>query len=89
MSKAPVRISFLRFGKSFMSTMLVTTPSKVPNWESIPNVNSIKKNSTDQNCAPGNWLIASVKMMNAKPVPDADYATIVIIVTRGRDAFSK
>lgn len=26
----------------------------------------------DQNCAPGNWLIASVKIMNARPVPDAD-----------------
>lgn len=45
----PVKISFLKLGKSFISTMLVTTPSKVPNWESIPNVNNMRKNSTDQN----------------------------------------
>ena len=53
--------------------MDVTTPSSVPNCESIPSVNNIKKNNTAQNWAPGNWLIASVKMMNANPVPDAVY----------------
>ena len=55
-----------------MSTILVTTPSRVPNCESIPNVNNMRKKRTDQNCAPGNWLIASVKIMKANPVPDAD-----------------
>lgn len=55
-----------------MSTTDVTTPSSVPNWESMPNVKSIKKNRTDQNWAPGNWLMASVKIMKASPVPEAD-----------------
>lgn len=54
-----------------MSTMDVTTPSRVPNCESMPKVKSIKKNKTDQNGAPGNWLIASVKIMKARPVPAA------------------
>lgn len=45
----PVKISLRKFGNSFISTMEVTTPSKVPNCESIPRVNSIKKNSTAQN----------------------------------------
>ena len=56
-----------------MSTMEVTTPSNVPNCESIPNVNSIRKERTDQNWAPGNWFIASVNMMKASPVPEADW----------------
>lgn len=55
-----------------MSTIEVTTPSRVPNCESMPRVKSMRKNSTDQNCAPGNWLMASVKMMKARPVPAAD-----------------
>lgn len=71
----PVRYSLRRFGKSFISTMEVITPSNVPNWESIPRVNNIKKKRTDQNCAPGNWLIASVKIIKARPVPAADYTT--------------
>ena len=94
----PVRISFRKFGKSFKSTIEVTAPSKVPNWESIPlnrikqllkkvshflksldnhlipKVNSIKKKRIDQNGAiPGNWLMASVNTINAKPVPEAPY----------------
>lgn len=58
-------------GNSFISTREVATPSNVPNCESMPSVNSIRKNSTAQNWAPGNWLIASVNMMNANPVPEA------------------
>lgn len=48
------------------------TPSSVPNWESAPRVNSIRKNRTAQRGGKGNWLIASVKMMKARPVPAAD-----------------
>lgn len=66
-----VIFSFGRFGKSFISTNEVMTPSNVPNCESIPSVNNIRKNKTAQIWAPGNWLMASVKMMNARPVPDA------------------
>jgi hypothetical protein len=36
-------------------------------------VNSIRKNNTDQNWAPGNWFIASVNIMKANPVPEADW----------------
>jgi hypothetical protein len=54
-----------------MSTTDVTTPSRVPNCESMPRVKSIRKNSTDQNWAPGNWFMASVKIMKANPVPEA------------------
>lgn len=57
------------FGKNFMSTSEVTTPSSVPNSESMPSVKSIKKKSTDHRGAQGNWLIASVKTMKARPVP--------------------
>lgn len=63
--------SFGTFGKSFMSTSEVVTPSSVPNCESMPSVNSIRKNRTAHSWAAGNWLIASVKMMNARPVPEA------------------
>lgn len=68
----PVRTSLGRFGNNFISTTEVTTPSRVPNWESMPKVKSIRKKSTDQNWAPGNWLMASVKIMKANPVPEAD-----------------
>lgn len=54
-----------------MSTRDVAKPSNMPNCESIPNVNNIKKNNTAHSWAPGNWLIASVKIMNASPVPEA------------------
>lgn len=67
----PIIHSLGRFGNSFMSINDVTTPSNVPNCESIPRVKSIKKNSTAHNCAPGNWFIASVNIINAKPVPEA------------------
>lgn len=67
----PIIISFGIFGKSFMSTKDVATPSSVPNCESIPNVNNMRKNRTAHNCAPGNWLMASVKIMKARPVPEA------------------
>lgn len=61
------------WGNNFMSTIDVTTPSKVPNCESIPKVKSIKKNRTAHNWAPGNWLMASVNIIKAKPVPEALY----------------
>lgn len=67
----PIITSFGRLGNSFISTRDVPSPSSIPNCESIPSVNSMRKNKTAQNCAPGNWLIASVKIINAKPVPDA------------------
>uniref|UniRef100_A0A182JDG8 Uncharacterized protein n=1 Tax=Anopheles atroparvus TaxID=41427 RepID=A0A182JDG8_ANOAO len=66
-----VIISFGTFGNSFMSISEVLTPSSVPNCESMPSVNSIRKNSTAHTCAAGNWLMASVKMMKASPVPEA------------------
>lgn len=71
MELTPIIMSFGRLGNSFISTSDVPRPSNMPNCESIPKVNSIKKNKTAQNCAPGNWLIASVKIMNASPVPEA------------------
>lgn len=52
--------------------MEVMTPSRVPNSESMPRVKSIRKKSTDQRGAHGNWLMASVKTMKARPVPEAD-----------------
>uniref|UniRef100_A0A182TFU7 Uncharacterized protein n=1 Tax=Anopheles melas TaxID=34690 RepID=A0A182TFU7_9DIPT len=61
-------ISFGTLGNSFISISEVLTPSSVPNCESIPSVNSIRKNRTAHSCAAGNWLIASVKMMNANPI---------------------
>lgn len=67
----PMIMSFGKLGNSFISTKDVARPSSIPNCESMPSVNSIRKKRTAQNCAPGNWLIASVKIMNANPVPDA------------------
>ena len=61
-----------------MSTIDVTTPSKDPNWESMPSARSMRKNRTDQNGASGNWLTASAQMMNASPVPEAVYARVHI-----------
>lgn len=66
-----VIFSFVKLGSSFISTSDVMTPSRVPNWESIPRVNSMRKKRTAQSWAPGNWLIASVKIINASPVPEA------------------
>lgn len=63
-------------GKIFISVTEVTTPSNVPNCESIPSVKSIEKKSIDQNGAKLNWLIASVKIINAKPGPDAVYIPV-------------
>ena len=50
-----------------------TTPCKVPNWESKPRDNSIRKNKTAHKLAKGNWFTASVNKMKAKPVPLADW----------------
>lgn len=47
-------ISFDSDGNNFISTNDVNTPSSVPNCESIPSENNIKKNSTAHICAPGN-----------------------------------
>ena len=55
--------------------MDVMTPSSAPNSESIPSVNNIRKKRTDQNGAAGNWLMASVNTMNARPVPELDCAS--------------
>lgn len=54
MENSPVRISFRKLGNNFISTMDVTTPSRVPNCESMPSVNNMRKNNTAQNCEPGN-----------------------------------
>ena len=59
-------------GKTLRSTTEVMTPSSVPNSESMPRVKSMRKKSTDQKGAHGNWLMASVKTMKASPVPEAD-----------------
>lgn len=48
------------------------TPSSVPNWESAPRVKSMRKKRMAQSGGKGNWLMASVKMMKARPVPAAD-----------------
>ncbi len=69
----PVRISFLTFGKSFRSTMHWTTPCMVPNCESMPRVKSIRKKMIAQIFGKGNWFIASVNKMKARPVPLADW----------------
>lgn len=45
--------------------------SMFPNIEDRPKVNSIPKNSTAHPGAPGMWRMASVKMMKARPVPEA------------------
>lgn len=50
----PIIISFGKLGNSFISTNDVPRPSNIPNCESIPSVNNIKKKSTAQSCAPGN-----------------------------------
>lgn len=55
-----------------MSFMDVKAPSSVPNMLSNPRVSSMRKKSTDHKGAMGNWLMASVKAMNASPVPEPD-----------------
>lgn len=47
------------------------TPSMFPNMDDSPRVNSIEKKSTAQAGAPGMCRMASVKMMKARPVPEA------------------
>lgn len=59
-------------GKTLRSTIDVITPSNVPNSESMPRVKSIRKKRMDHRGAQGNWLMASVKTMKARPVPEAD-----------------
>lgn len=54
LSLTPMIISFGKLGNNFMSTNDVPSPSSIPNCESMPSVNSIKKNKTAHNCAPGN-----------------------------------
>ena len=68
----PVRNSFLMLGNIFISTSDVTTPSSVPNCESIPSVNNMEKKRIAQKGEKVNWLIASVKIIKARPGPDAD-----------------
>ncbi len=45
----------------------------VPNWESIPRVKSMRKKRRAQTLGRGNWFMASVNKMKARPVPLADY----------------
>lgn len=47
------------------------TPSMFPNMDDSPKVNSIAKKSTAHAGAPGMCRMASVKTMNARPVPEA------------------
>ena len=49
------------------------TPSRVPNILPRPRVSNIMKNSTDQRGEAGIFTMASVKAMNVRPGPDADY----------------
>ena len=53
------------------STSAVTTVSSIANWLSTPNVNSMMKNSTDQNGAMGIIAIPSGYATNARPGPVA------------------
>jgi hypothetical protein len=69
----PHTTSFLAVGNNIISFIDVKAPSNVPNILSSPSVNNIRKNRTDHNCGTGNWLIASVKAINANPVPEAAY----------------
>ena len=49
------------------------TPSRVPNILPSPRVSNMRKNSTDQRGEAGIFTIASVKAMNVRPGPEADY----------------
>ena len=62
-----------------MSLRDVRAPSSVPNMLSNPRVRSIRKNMMAHSGATGNWLMASVKAMNANPVPEADCSTSVVL----------
>ena len=61
----------IHFGNSFRSRMGVSMPSMFPNMEDRPRLKSMTKNSTAQTWEPGISITASVKTMNARPVPDA------------------
>lgn len=68
----PVTISLgTHLGTSLRSLMGVRTPSTLPNMEERPRLKSIMKNRTAHICEPGISSTASVKEMNASPVPDA------------------
>lgn len=47
----------------------VSIPSMVPNMVDRPRLRSMRKNRADQKGLAGNRVIASVKAINAKPVP--------------------
>ena len=47
------------------------TPSKLPNMEDRPKLNSMMKNNTAHTCEPGISITASVNTIKARPVPDA------------------
>lgn len=55
-----------------MSMMGVVMPAMVPIMLPKPRFISIRKNITDQKGEAGKWVIASVKAMNARPVPCTD-----------------
>lgn len=69
---SPQTNSLRILGKNMRSLRDVMAPSSVPNMESRPSVSSMRKNNTAQRGAAGNWLIASVNVMKASPVPEAD-----------------
>lgn len=52
-----------------MSSKGVMIPCMFPSMVLRPRFSSMKKNSTDQKGAVGNRFMASVKAMNASPVP--------------------
>ena len=54
-----------------MSSIGVRTPEIFPNMLPNPNVINIQKNSTDQTCGAGIFVIASVNAINDNPVPEA------------------
>lgn len=55
------------------SLMGVRTPSMLPNMEERPKLKSMIKNSKAHTWEPGISITASVNMIKARPVPDADW----------------
>ena len=59
-------LTFLKYG---MSLIELTMLSKLPNILLNPSVTNIIKKTMEKKVDPGSWLITSVIVMNAKPVP--------------------
>ena len=57
-----------------MSNRVEMNPSRIPICEPSPSDNSMAKNRTDQNGAPGNLVKTSAMTMKARPVPSAAWS---------------